>query len=74
MRQVFERYSNEKLEDAIASIYQEAHENHPGVRVNEEKHPFLGDLWDEFEARLEIGVIADDTTWEPKQWREGWYE
>lgn len=74
MNEIIEKYSNEKLEDVIARVYQTAQQEHPGIRLNEEKHPFLKTLWDEFEARLEIGTIPADTNWAPKEWREGYYE
>lgn len=74
MKQTIAGFTNEKLEQEIANCYVSAHREAPGVRVNEEKHPFLGDLWNEFEIRIERGTIAADSDYEPKQWREGYYE
>lgn len=70
MNDIVKRLSNERLEDTIARVYQEAAKTVPGVRVNEERHPFLGVLWGEFEARLAAGDIAGDIEYEPIDWSE----
>lgn len=58
MNWTIERLSNERLEDSIARIYQEAHEEAPNVRVQETG--VLAGLWAEFDYRLEQGLIEAD--------------
>lgn len=52
---MIERISNESLEQQIASIYWRAHEEAPGVRIQE--RGVLLELWTEFEARVAEGRI-----------------
>lgn len=64
--------SNGRLEQEIAALYWEAYRAAPGTHLKEEG--VLGALWEEFDRRLAAGGISSETDWEPKEWREGYYE
>ena len=64
MKTVINGLSNERLEDQIAKIYQEAHYEAPSVRVQETG--LLAELWAEFDDRHAAGRIARDTDWRPR--------
>ena len=74
MKTTIEGLSNESLEQNIAQVYMSAYQEAPGVTVNEEKHPYLRLMWDDFERRLAEGTIDPDSDYAPKEWREGYYE
>lgn len=61
MKTTIKNLSNESLEQEIAKVYVEAYREVPGVMVNEEKHPWLGLLWQEFDERFEAGTIDRDS-------------
>lgn len=74
MKTTIANLSAERLEAEISAVYFAAHQEAPGVTVNEEKHPYLRLLWDDFEQRLAEGTIDPECDYAPKEWREGYYE
>lgn len=72
MKDVISNLSNERLEQEIAAIYLTVHQD--GKVVEETEGSFLNLYWNEFEERLAAGAINPDTDWEPKGWKEGFYE
>lgn len=56
MQEVVQRLSNERLEDQIAQIFQEAHRVNPEVKLKETG--VLKVLWEEFDRRVSEGIIT----------------
>lgn len=50
------RLSNERLEDQIAQVYQEAHRGDSRVKLREKG--LLAELWREFDRRAYEGLIT----------------
>lgn len=72
MKTTISNLSGERLEAEISKLYYEGESRAPGVRLQETG--LLGMLWQEFDERLEAGAIDPDSDYQPKEWREGYYE
>lgn len=58
MKWRIETLSNRRLESEIAAYYWAAHKTVPGVTPKEVG--ILGELWAEFDRRVEEGTMTDD--------------
>lgn len=58
MKWRIETLSNRRLESEIAAFYWEGSKMSPGVHLQETG--VLGDLWAEFDRRVEEGTMTDD--------------
>lgn len=56
MQELVQRLSNERLEDQIAQVFQEAYRVDPGVKLKETG--VLKVLWEEFDRRVSEGIIT----------------
>lgn len=74
VKETIRKFNNIRLEQEIANIYVTAHRDNPGKPALESEGSHLAMLWDEFEDRLDRGKISADTDWEPKVWKEGYFE
>lgn len=55
MQELVQRLSNERLEDQIAQVFQEAYQVDPSVKLKETG--VLKVLWGEFDRRVAEGLI-----------------
>lgn len=72
MKDVIAKMGSVRLEQEIANIYLSAHQEAPGIRLKESGNLAL--LWEEFDERLESRTIDLDSDYQPKEWKEGYYE